>query len=304
MSKLQKLFIKSESKGVIDETNKLLCGVVGSNGIIDRQGESLNPMGWDLKNFESNPVILYAHDYRSLPIGKADKVWIEKEQLMFNIKFADTQMGKDCFDLFKGGFLNAFSVGFIPKEYDTTGQYTYKTQELLELSVVPVPANPEALLGNKEMSAKMKSLETMLKEKGEVIEKQGRTLSAKNETRVREAHKQLNDMIGELENKDDEKSVEETVTLKKSELKALITESVKELLAGLKIIEEKIVEKVVEKQPEKIIEKKELEDKTLEQLKGIREGYVKTGIIAGLTIRNINSLLSIKSSTQKGGENK
>ena len=164
---MNKLFIGA-TKSVIDEQNKLIVGAVGSNGIIDRHGESLNPMGWILDNYLKNPVILFAHDYSSLPIGKAVKVWIENKQLMFTIQFADTPMANQVFDLFKGGFLNAFSVGFIPTKFGVSGndEYTYMEQELLELSAVPVPANPEAL-ANAEVMARIKALDDMAKKEVE-----------------------------------------------------------------------------------------------------------------------------------------
>jgi HK97 family phage prohead protease len=165
MKSFKKLFLSAEAKGVIDETNKILSGVVGSSGIVDRQGESIDPKGWDLKNFMKNPIILFAHDYSSLPIGKALKTWVENGKLMFNIKFADTEMANEVFKLFKDKFLNAFSVGFMPLELATDGKFTFSKTELLELSAVPVPANPEALSYIKSNAPLMfKELEAMKKE--------------------------------------------------------------------------------------------------------------------------------------------
>jgi len=147
MTAKSKVLYITGAKGVIDETKQSLIGVVGSTGVIDRQGESVNPMGWQVDNFVKNPVIMYGHNYSSLPIGKADRVYIEGGKLLFDITFADTEMGKEVFNLFKGGFLSAFSVGFIPKKWGVSGVDTFDImeQELLELSAVPVPANPEAL---------------------------------------------------------------------------------------------------------------------------------------------------------------
>ena len=55
--------------------------------------------------------------------------------------------------LYRGGFLNAVSVGFLPLEepkplYDADGHMVgneFTKQELLEISSVPVPANPSCL---------------------------------------------------------------------------------------------------------------------------------------------------------------
>src|SRR3990172_1080352 len=43
---------------------------IASTATIDRQGESIDQAGWMLENYRKNPVILWAHDYYGLPIGK------------------------------------------------------------------------------------------------------------------------------------------------------------------------------------------------------------------------------------------
>ncbi|MGB3465030.1 MAG: HK97 family phage prohead protease [Cyclobacteriaceae bacterium] len=59
----------------------------------------------------------------------------------------DTSLGKDKYSLAKKGFLTSFSVGFQAKEYNVNSKgtgYIFKKVDLLEISLVPVPANPEA----------------------------------------------------------------------------------------------------------------------------------------------------------------
>jgi len=150
--------IFTTEKGVVDKENNKLLGVIGSTGVIDRHGESVNPMGWQIDNYQKNPVILYGHDYSTLPVGKAERVYVEDNSLKFDIKFADTSFAKDVFNLFADKILNAFSVGFIPKKFGVSGQdaYDIMEQELLELSVVTVPANPEALSLIKSIEVKYK----------------------------------------------------------------------------------------------------------------------------------------------------
>ena len=170
---IKKIF--TTEKGVIDKDNNKLLGVIGSSGTIDRHGESVNPEGWIVKNFLKNPVILYGHDYSTLPVGKATKVYVENKALKFDIQFATNQFAQDVFDLFAQKILNAFSVGFIPKKYGVSGQdkFDIMEQELLELSVVTVPANPEALALVKSMEEKNKDVlvDETLKEEVESIEK-------------------------------------------------------------------------------------------------------------------------------------
>ena len=116
----------------------------------DRMGEVLLPDGADLSDYKKNPVVLWAHDYHTPPIGRA--LWIKKtaDGIMAKIQFAKTQLAEEIYSLYKDGFMKAFSVGFIPKEWvdgdgDKKPRRTYNKWELIEFSAVPVPANPEAL---------------------------------------------------------------------------------------------------------------------------------------------------------------
>lgn len=122
---------------------------IGSTEHEDRDGDTLSINGWDLKNYLKNPVFLWAHDYNIPPIGRALKVAVQNKKLVFDIEFpakgiypfADT-----IYELYKGGFLNATSVGFVGKEATPTATgFHFTKQELLELSAVPVPSNPTAL---------------------------------------------------------------------------------------------------------------------------------------------------------------
>ena len=148
MDKMFKTFT-SEIKG-IDEHEMTLTAYV-STGARDRSDEVLEPGGADMRGFKANPVVMFAHRYDQPPIGKA--LWIKKDGdgILAKIKFASTDFAKEIFGLFKEGFMKAFSVGFIPKEWeDGDGQKkarrTFTKWELLEFSAVPVPANPEALM--------------------------------------------------------------------------------------------------------------------------------------------------------------
>jgi|GEM_PF-4288203 len=130
--------------------------IVGSTEHPDRDGEVLRLDGWDLKQFKKNPVVLPSHMYWEPAIGKA-KVRIEDNKLIFKILFppsgvnpvADVYKG-----LYKGGFMNASSVGFLPLDYKwgegpKDPKRTFLKQELLEISLVSIPANPNALVTEK-----------------------------------------------------------------------------------------------------------------------------------------------------------
>jgi len=93
-----------------------------------------------LDNFVKNPVIPWSHNANEPPVGKA--LWIKKgtKRITAKAKFAITDRAEEVWQLFRGKFLNAFSVGFMPK-----ARFIYDEWELLEFSPVTVPANPEAL---------------------------------------------------------------------------------------------------------------------------------------------------------------
>lgn len=149
MKNKQFLTFNSEIKGIDEKENTLTAYV--STAARDRGDEVLEPGGADLKQFKANPVVLFAHNYHEPPIGKA--LWIKKDAngIIAKVKFATTEFAQEIFTLFKEGFMKAFSVGFIPKEWEDgdgkkSPRRTYKKWELLEFSAVPVPANPEALM--------------------------------------------------------------------------------------------------------------------------------------------------------------
>lgn len=137
-------------KGLFERKDNEIIGIA-STGTVDRDGESINQNGWDLKNFLKNPVILAGHDWWSFPIGKATEIAVKDGQLMFSMVFATTEKGQEAYQLVKEGVLNAFSVGFMPKEWNPNDPDRIEKAELFEISLVSVPANPEAVVMAKGM---------------------------------------------------------------------------------------------------------------------------------------------------------
>lgn len=122
-----------------------------SDGVTDRAADTVNPAGWDLTNFLKNPVILFAHDDCSPPVGKAVNVYLQDGRLFVEVKFTPAEVyefGAQVEQMVRGGFLNAVSVRFAPTEYqwNDLGGLDFLKQELLEVSIVPIPCNPRALL--------------------------------------------------------------------------------------------------------------------------------------------------------------
>lgn len=152
------------TKAVINKANVeeagIIRNVVGSSAVVDRMGDIIDQGGWNLKDYLNNKVILWGHNVREErpPIAKALKVWVQDKgtknaKLMFDLKFdLQDSFAAEIYRKIKEGFLNTVSVGFLPHEWEELdpdnwfGGLKFTKQDLLELSIVPVPANPEALI--------------------------------------------------------------------------------------------------------------------------------------------------------------
>lgn len=142
------------SKGAVlsAEDAQRRLNVTIATGSRDRHGDILEPGGAQIAGYLKNPVVLWAHQYRDLPIGRAASIVREGNSLKAEILFAPTEFAGEVYTLYAKGFLRAWSVGFLPLEWevleDKDGKfagYHVHSWELVELSAVPVPANPEAL---------------------------------------------------------------------------------------------------------------------------------------------------------------
>lgn len=154
----------------IDEENKTVRFCI-SDDSIDRYGEKV-AQDWDLKNFLKNPIMLWNHK----------NGWdIEPEHVLGTWSDFETEGGKTYasakFDddinpkadtVFKQiirGTLRCVSVGFIPHSYEMEEDVpVLKDNELLEISIVPIPANANAVaLAFKEGTLNRNDAKWMLK---------------------------------------------------------------------------------------------------------------------------------------------
>lgn len=127
--------------------------VLVSNSGLDRHGEQILVEGIDLKAIKQNPVVLWGHDYASLPIGKINKIWKSAGNLMARIKLATEvyDFANMVYKLIQEGVINAVSIGGIVKEWNEDFSII-KKMEMIELSVVPVGAHPDALVTAKALN--------------------------------------------------------------------------------------------------------------------------------------------------------
>lgn len=117
------------------------------------QGATDAGRGWVLDDFQPNRMALFAHDYRSEPIGRWEHVGVRGGKLRGVLHFVEPEVDGGRADrilrLVKGEYLNAASVGFAPLKYvynAERGGTDYYEQALLEASLVPVPSAPGALV--------------------------------------------------------------------------------------------------------------------------------------------------------------
>jgi HK97 family phage prohead protease len=150
MEKIIKVF-----NGEIKEVKGNTVTVYVSTPAVDRDKEVILPTAWNLKNYEKHPVLLSSHKYDKLTnqIGKAIASGTDDKGLWMTFEYFT---GKGNFEADWGYFLAkqgiaSYSVGFIPnkaKEGTNGVRKVYEDVELLEVSQVLVPANPEAVQGD------------------------------------------------------------------------------------------------------------------------------------------------------------
>lgn len=134
---------------------------VASTAAVDRMRDIVE-QDWLLDDYRKNPVVLWAHRYDDPPpIGRAIGVEVRDGRLLLSVEWnsesKDPRVQAIIADV-KAGYLNAVSVGFRPGEEiprrslpdgdPRKAEYGYilRRNELLEVSVVSVPANAEALV--------------------------------------------------------------------------------------------------------------------------------------------------------------
>jgi len=134
-----------------------------STPALDRHGSIIKPEGIDTTNFEKNPLLLWAHDgyggWFSTPsldsiIGRVIEIRKSPEALDIKAEFLTGDINPEAekaLRMVRAKALNSVSIGFIPREivYEVgpgNKEVPVITKsELLEVSLVPIPSNPEAL---------------------------------------------------------------------------------------------------------------------------------------------------------------
>ena len=135
---------------------------VASDETADRYGDIIRVKGWMLDNFGKAPVLIWSHNYDLPPIGSV-KAWKAKDPkaLMAEATYFErdvSEFSDTIYRLAEIGGIPGVSVGFSPVDvYDPSSDeereklglgkwgFEYRSADLLELSQVSVPANPNAV---------------------------------------------------------------------------------------------------------------------------------------------------------------
>ena len=133
---------------------------------VDRHGDRV-AASFVLQNYLQNPVVLFGHDHNIPAVGRTLELGMnDNNQLEGVIQFAAEQFefANTLWKLYSNGFMRAVSIGFIPGEIDSEGEGDIlKENELLEVSMVNIPANAMALAKSKGIDTS--SLEKTIDEK-------------------------------------------------------------------------------------------------------------------------------------------
>lgn len=127
--------------------------LVASTPTADRDRDRVMTRGLELGNFLKNPVLMFGHNYQEpwALIGKVADFQIDDSGFRIQPEFREPAYDSDPMHVIKAlweaGYLKAASIGFNPMEGkpNEIGGMDITKAELLEVSIVPIPANQEAL---------------------------------------------------------------------------------------------------------------------------------------------------------------
>lgn len=266
----EKLYTKAETQ----QTEKGLLAVA-TTAVEDRHGEVVSVEGWDMKNFKKNPVLLWAHDHAEIAVGMAKNLKLvdkgsKSARWVFEPVFHDLTPAAKALKALYNGYtdsegnqippvLNSFSVGFRPTEMEGN---TYTKQELLEISAVNVPANPEArVMAYKALKGVGTEEETM-RELGAWIDKE-KDISEVEELKsvVASQQEQIDELVKGLKHLNPHGRKSEVVTQRLA-LSKVVARAADKILEGKPSGDTDKLAKVIKRATEKLIVDQKEELKT------------------------------------------
>lgn len=152
-------YVGLDTRSRIDEDARVIFGAVASDESLDSHDSVILVDGWDLGRYANNPVLLWNHKSNDDPeyvLGRsAPTKNVAGKKLLVDLHFAPKGENPKA-DLVWGQIqrkeVNGLSVGFRPKSYryereDTPDEHmVIEKAELVEISVVTIPSNPQTLI--------------------------------------------------------------------------------------------------------------------------------------------------------------
>ncbi len=133
--------------------------IISGSAERDRDRDLIEVSGWDWKDYLAGGPgpVLWAHQHSTIPLGKSQTIRRIEQALVADVTFPtpeeagygpdDPHLQKTVRRLVMAEYLKSASVGFLPTEWtfnEEEAGFDFKRQELLEWSIVPVPAYPGA----------------------------------------------------------------------------------------------------------------------------------------------------------------
>lgn len=137
----------------LDVTQSSDGWIIASTPAPDRDRDRVMPLGGDLSNYLKNPVVMFGHNYWEpwALIGRAAEMQTDASGIRFRPELREPANESDPMHVIRAlwdqNLLRAASIGFMPIESreNELGGRDFLKWELLEISLVPVPANQEAI---------------------------------------------------------------------------------------------------------------------------------------------------------------
>jgi HK97 family phage prohead protease len=141
--------VKHLSGYIEKATDGMTFEAVLSSSRPDREHDVVLPEGCRYDGVSVPLLIEHRHDM--LPIGLVKNIRPSKGRLLGTVVFADSAIGRETAHLARKGFVKGLSLGFDPltrPESRANGGKLYRDFEVLEVSVVAVPSQPDAKICN------------------------------------------------------------------------------------------------------------------------------------------------------------
>lgn len=205
-----------------------------SNAAFDRDADRVFPLGAQVDSYLKNPVVQWGHGYDApwQTVGRTTGLEITPDGIVASFELRPAANDQDPQNIVKllweGGWIRTASIGFIPKaaQPNQAGGSDFTQWELLEWSLVPIPANQDALrmsmkaLENKEEIVFLKPGEVIVplqKDIDDLVAKRGRVLSAANEKSLRGAYEQIGAVLSQIAQEPEQNAPQQEPEAKQSE---------------------------------------------------------------------------------------